>query len=118
MKDNIEHFLRDNRPKVKEDPTFLLEVQQKLRNVEGIKAEVDRQRKFGRFALISALVLGLLVGAMGMCLAYFYPIDAELISSSSFISSIRTFFNTYQQYLLLPIAACAIGLGLTFARVK
>ena len=69
-------------------------------------------------ALISALVLGLLVGAMGMCLAYFYPIDAELISSSSFISSIRTFFETYQQYLLLPIAACAIGLGLTFARVK
>ena len=118
MKDNIEHFLRGNRPKVKDNPTFLLEVQQKLQTVEGIKAEVDRQRKFGRFALISALVLGLLVGAMGMCLAYFYPIDAEILSDSSFISSIRTFFETYQQYLLLPIAACAIGLGLSFARVK
>lgn len=118
MKDNIENFLRDNRPKVTDDPTFLLEVQQKLRNVEGIKAEVDRQRKFGRFALISALILGLLVGAMGMCLVYFYPIDAELLSGSSFMLSIRAFFDAYQQYLLLPIAACAIGLGLTFARVK
>ena len=118
MKDNIEKFLRDNRPQVKDNPIFLLEVQQKLQTVEGIKAEVDRQRKFGRFALISALILGLVVGAMGMGLVYFYPIDAELISSSSFISSIRTFFNTYQQYLLLPIAACAIGLGLSFARVK
>lgn len=114
--DNIDKFLRENRPQVKDDPTFLLEVQQKMLAVDGIKAEVDRQRRYGRFALIGALVSGLLVGVLGMCLVYLYPIDSETILHSDFLSSIRTFFETYQKYLLLPIAACAIGLGLSFAR--
>lgn len=114
--DNIDKFLRENRPQVKDDPTFLLEVQQKMLAVDGIKAEVDRQRRFGRFALLGALISGLLVGVLGMCLVYLYPIDSELILNSDLLTSIRTFFETYQQYLMLPIAACAIGLGLSFAR--
>ena len=65
MKNNdIESILRDRKPQVKENPTFLLEVQQKMRAVEGIKNEVDRQRRYGRSSVIVALVLGLIVGAM------------------------------------------------------
>ena len=56
-KDNIEEFLRENRPIVKEDPTFLLETNRRLKSVEGIKAEVDRQRVSGRMTLIVTLVI-------------------------------------------------------------
>ena len=40
---DIEDFLRENKPQVKEDPTFILEAQRRMEQVEGIKAEVDRQ---------------------------------------------------------------------------
>ena len=44
---NIESILRESKPQVKDNPAFLLEVQQKMRAVEGIKNEVDRQRRYG-----------------------------------------------------------------------
>ena len=49
---DIEDFLRDNKPQVKEDPTFILEAQRRMEQVDGIKAEVDRQRTRGRVALL------------------------------------------------------------------
>lgn len=118
MKDkDIESILRDSRPQVRENPAFLLEVQQKMRAVEGIKNEVDRQRRYGRTALIMTLFLGLIFGAAAMSLAYIFPIDTTAISES-FISDIRVFLESYRQYLLLPIAGCAISLGLIFGRQK
>ena len=114
---NIESILRGSRPLVKDNPTFLLEVQQKMHAVEGIKNEVDRQRRYGRIALVIALVMGLVVGALAMSLAYLYPIDPSSISSG-LISDIRLLIDTYKQYLLLPIAACAISLGLLLSRSK
>lgn len=45
---DIESLLRGNKPQVKDNPTFPLEVQQKMRTVEGIKSEVDRQRRYVR----------------------------------------------------------------------
>ena len=118
MKDkDIESILRDSRPQVRENPAFLLEVQQKMRAVEGIKNEVDRQRRYGRTALILALVSGLILGTAAMSLAYLYPIDTTAISES-FISDIRVFLESYRQYLLLPIAGCAISLGVIFGRQK
>ena len=48
---DIESLLRENKPHVKDNPTFLLEVQHKMRAVDGIKSEVDRQRRYGRQAL-------------------------------------------------------------------
>ena len=118
MKNNdIESILRDSKPKVKDNPVFLLEVQQKMRAVEGIKNEVDRQRRYGRNALVVALVLGLVGGALAMTLAYLYPIDPSAINDS-IISDIRVFVESYKQYLLLPIAGCAIALGLILGRHK
>ena len=55
----IEDFLRENRPITKDDPTFILETQRRMEQVEGIKGEVDRQRRHGRVALILALAAGL-----------------------------------------------------------
>ena len=118
MKNNdIESILRDSKPQVKENLTFLLEVQQKMRAVEGIKNEVDRQRRYGRTAVVVALILGLIVGALAMSLAHLYPIDPSAINDS-FISDIRVFIDSYKQYLLLPVAGCAIALGLILGRQK
>ena len=116
MKDkDIESILRDSRPQVRENPAFLLEVQQKMRAVEGIKNEVDRQRRYGRNALILTLVSGLSLGAVAMSLAYLYPIDTSAISEG-ILSDIRVFLESYKQYLILPIAGCAISLGVILGR--
>lgn len=114
---DLESVLRDSRPQVKDNPAFLLEVQQKMRAVEGIKNEVDRQRRYGRTALILALVSGLIVGAVAMSLAYLYPIDSSAINDG-IISNIRVFIDSYKQYLLLPVAGCAISIGLILGRQK
>jgi hypothetical protein len=118
MKNNdIESILRDSKPQVKDNPAFLLEVQQRMRTVEGIKNEVDRQRRFGRTAVIVALFAGLIVGALAISIAYLRPIDPSAINDS-IISEIRVFLDSYKQYLLLPIAGCAISLGLILGRQK
>lgn len=112
MKDkDIESFLRGNKPKVKDNPAFLLEVQQKMREVDGIKKEVDRQRSFGRIAMVSALCLGLLAGAFAMLLLYLYPIDTEAIGSGV-IDKIRIFIEPWKHSLMFLIAGCAIALGI------
>ena len=112
---DIESILRDSRPQVQDNPAFLLEVQQKMRAVEGIKNEVDRQRRYGRNALILTLVSGLLLGAVAMSLTYLYPIDTSAISEG-ILSDIRVFVESYKQYLMLLIAGCAISLGIILGR--
>ena len=114
-KNDIESFLRENRPQVMEKPTFLLEVQQKMRAVDGIKAEVDKQRRFGRIALIAALVGGIVIGASAIIVAYLYPVDIKAINSG-LISCIRVFLDTYRNYILLSVAFCAIALGIIAGR--
>ena len=112
---DIESILRESKPQVKDNPAFMLEVQQKMSAVEGIKNEVDRQRRYGRTAVIIALLAGLIVGALAMSLAYLYPVDPSGINDS-IISDIRIFMETYKNYLLLPIAGCAISLSLIIER--
>ncbi len=108
---DIESFLRENKPRVKDNPTFMLEVQQKMRAVDGIKTEVDRQRRYGRIALVAALVAGTVAGALAVAVAYLYPIDHQSVAEGIF-SGIRIFLEPWKQYLIIPIAACAISLGL------
>ena len=110
----IEAFLKENKPVVKDDPTFLLEAQRRMDAVEGIKAEVDRQRSYGRVALILALAIGLAAGVLITALAYLYPVDVQSVRQGLW-QSVRVFAQTWWQYLLLPIAAIAIGLGVTLS---
>lgn len=105
---DIESFLRENRPQVKDNPTFLLEVQRKMREVEGIKAEVDRQQKYGKIALVITLVFGLLLGALTMLLVYLVPVD-ELINTDIF-ASIRLCVEPIKEYLIVPLIACIVAL--------
>ena len=105
---DIESFLRENRPQVKDNPTFLLEVQRKMREVEGIKSEVDRQRKYGRIAFVVTLVFGLLLGALTMLLTYLIPMD-ELTDTDIF-ASIRLYVEPIKEYLIVPLIACIVAL--------
>lgn len=114
-KNDIETYLRENKPQVKDDPTFMLEVQRKMHLVEGIKTEVDRQRKWGRITLVSTLIAGVLIGSAGVVAAYLYPVNPE-IAVTDVISGIRVFLSAYKEYLLLPIAVCAIALGLLLGK--
>ena len=115
MKHDIESFLRKNKPQVQDNPTFLLEVQQKMHAVDGIKAEVDRQRRYGRMTLIVALTTGIIIGIVGIAVAYLYPIDPETISNGV-IANIRVLFEIYRQHLLFLIAIFSITLGLIFSK--
>ena len=111
----IDEFLRENKPAVKDDPTFLLETRRRLEAVEGIKAEVDRQRSRGRLALVFALAIGLAVGVLATAIAFLYPADAASAGQGLW-DSIRLFLTTWKQYLLLPVAILAIAFGLVLSR--
>lgn len=113
--EQLEDFLRNNKPVVKDDPTFLLKTRQRMEAVEGIKAEVDRQRSHGCKALIVALIAGLAIGAAATAMAYLYPVDANSVSEG-LLDNIRVFLTTWKQYLVFIVAALAITLGLVLTR--
>ena len=111
----IEDFLRENRPAPKDDPTFILETRRRMAQVEGIKTEVDRQRRHGRVALILALAAGLALGVFATVIAFLYPLDVES-ASEGIVQSVRLFLQSYRQYLLMPVALLAITLGIVLSR--
>ena len=97
-------------PQVKDNPTFLLEVQHKMRAVDGIKSEVDHQRRYGHQALVIALVGGLILGSIVTTLAYLYPINPESLGES-IIADIKMALDPWKHYALIFMAICAITLG-------
>ena len=107
----IDEFLRENKPVVQDDPTFLMETRQRMKDVDGIKAEVDRQRSRGRVALIATLVTGLVLGVLVTALAFLYPIDTQSVGDGLW-QAFRTFLDTWKQYLIYPVAAIAVTLSL------
>ena len=114
---DIESLLRENKPHVKDNPTFLLEVQHKMRAVDGIKSEVDRQRRYGHQALVIALVAGLVLGCIITALAYLFPIDPESLGES-LIADIKMILDLWKHYVLIFMAICAITLGVIFSARK
>ena len=111
---DIESLLRENKPHVKDNPTFLLEVQHKMCAVDGIKSEVDRQRRYGHQALVIALVAGLVLGCIITVLAYLFPIDPESLGES-LIADIKMILDPWKHYVLIFMAICAITLGVIFS---
>lgn len=111
---DIESLLRENKPHVKDNPTFLLEVQHKMRAVDGIKSEVDRQRRYGHQALVIALVAGLVLGCIITALAYLFPINPESLGES-LIADIKMILDPWKHYVLIFMAICAITLGVIFS---
>lgn len=114
---DIESLLRDNKPQVKDNPAFLLEVQQKMRVVDGIKSEVDRQRRHSSQAIVYALFAGLVLGAIITALAYLYPINPESIGDT-FLVKIKAVIDPWKQYILFFVSASAVALGVVYTKQK
>ena len=89
----------------------MLETRRRLEQVEGIKAEVDRQRSHGRVALIIALAAGLALGVFATTVAFLYPVDLQSVGGG-FLQSVRVFLETWKHYLVYPVAALAVTLSL------
>ena len=105
----IDKYLRENKPVVKDDPTFLLETLQKMEAVEGIKREVDNQRRIGRVVLIVTLAVGLAVGAAVSAIAFLFPVN---LSSAEVVRALKDLAPVWKYGLLLLVAAMATALGL------
>ena len=86
----LEKLLRKNRPAVKDDPAFLLEVRQRLDAVEGIKDEVDRQRRLRHIALRVTLLIGIVIGCLITAFILLAPLD-----------SIRSFVGEWNLYIAI-----------------
>ena len=69
-------LLRTNKPVVKDDPAFMLKARQRVNAVEGIKNEVDRQRRHGLIALSVTLLIGLAAGILITVFILLAPIDS------------------------------------------
>ena len=113
----LEQYLKDHKPVVKDDPTFLLEAQRRMEQVAGIKGEVDRQRRHGRRALVIALCAGLVLGMAVSAIAFFYPVNPESMGQG-ILDSLRLFLQDYREYFLLPTALIASALALVLFRNK
>ena len=107
---NIEELLRSSRPVIKDDPTFILETRRRLEAIEGIKEEVDRQRRHGRTMVIVALFLGLLAGILLTALAFLFPETAAL--SKKILHDSITAIPEALKMLLISVSVLAISLGL------
>ncbi|MBR1538052.1 MAG: hypothetical protein IJ636_00940 [Bacteroidales bacterium] len=111
----IEEFLRNNKPQLDQNPTFLLEARQKMREVEGIKAEVDRQRGYGRNVILITLFTGLLVGTAATAIAFLCPVNPSVLGEGLW-KSLRLFLDAWKTYLMFPVAGCAVTLGILLGR--
>ena len=69
-------LLRTNKPVGKDDPAFMLKARQRMNAVEGIKNEVDRQRKHALIALSVTLLIGLAAGILITVFILLAPIDS------------------------------------------
>ena len=112
---DLEQYLKDNRPVVKDDPTFILETQRRMDAVEGIKGEVDRQRRHGRRALIVALFAGLVIGVAVTAIAFLYPASPDTLGQGP-MQQILAFLQTNRKVLMLPTALLAIALALVLLK--
>ena len=71
-------LLRTNNPVVKDDPAFMLKARQRVNAVEGIKNEVDSQRKHGLITLSVTLLIGVAAGIIITVCLLLAPIDRIL----------------------------------------
>lgn len=118
MKDNnIDELLRKARPTVKNDPSFLMETRRRMEQVEGIKKEVDRQRRNSRLILIITLAAGLILGMAAMAVVFLFPEQIQGFQNG-FLADVRDFLFKWRQYLVFGVAVLAIGLALVLSNGK
>ena len=115
----LDSFLKENKPRVASDPTFVLETRRRMAEVEGIKAEVDRTRRSGRVALIVTLVSGIILGAVASAVAFLWPVDPAALEHN-LLDTARAVLTPYKHYILffLAIMITALCLVLTSGRKR
>ena len=112
MKD-IEQFLRETRPETPDEGQFMIEVNARLNQVEGIKDTVDGENRRWRKALVIALVAGLVLGCLLTLLVIFFPVEALQADSSAFVKALDS-LQKGREILFGIVAILAIALGLVF----
>ena len=115
----LDTFLKENRPRVESDPTFIQETRRRMAEVEGIKAEVDRTRTSGRVALIVALAAGIVLGALAAAVAFLWPVDPAALEGRV-LDSVKVVLDPYKNYILFFVAIMitALTLVLTSGRKR
>ena len=116
-KDNIEEFLRGHKPQVKDDPTFLLETRRRIKQVDGIKAEVDRQHVQSRMALIITLTIGIAIGAIAVFIGYICPARPDTENAGIF-ASVLLFVTAWKQYFFILLAALSVSLAILLSKTS
>ena len=111
---DLDQFLRDNRPEMPAEGQFLLETNARLAAVEGIKKTVDQERRRGRIALLLALAAGVVLGCIVTAVILLCPVP----HASDFLSRAQAFLREHLLYLLAPTACFAIALGILSLRRK
>ena len=112
---DIEQYLRDNKPEMPDEGYFLMETNARLSTVEGIKDTVSAERRRGRMALIIALAAGLVLGCAVTLLILLYPAgsgQAGSLHMDKLIESLQAWKNVF----LVLIPACAIALAIIFLK--
>ena len=107
---NIEYLLRNSKPMVKDDPAFILRALRNMESVEGIKEEVDRQRRHGRAAVLAALGIGMIAGLFIAATAAFFPGATEALSQT-LEDALDTIPYSWKLFVL-TIAILAVTLSL------
>ncbi|MBR5724608.1 MAG: hypothetical protein IKX62_04460 [Bacteroidales bacterium] len=115
MKD-IEQFLRENAPDTPAEGQFMIETNARLNAVEGIKREVDGERRRGRIALIIALAAGLVLGCLVTLLVLFCPVQPAA-DSTAFTKALEA-LQDKKEFLFGAIAFFAIALGVVSVTKK
>jgi hypothetical protein len=105
---NIDDFLRNNKPVVKDNPAFMLEVRQRLDAVEGIKDEVDRQRRHGRSVILIALFIGVATGIIATLFFIAFP----LVNVKSLQAGILASLSPWKPYLTIAAAIAVMLLSI------
>ena len=102
--------MREGKPELPDEGAFLIETNARLSQVEGIRKTVETEHRRFRKALFAALIAGIVVGTLVTLLVVFYPAASLAANQSAIANAIET-LKDYELFLLIPIAACAIALG-------
>jgi hypothetical protein len=116
MKD-IEQILREGKPELPDEGAFLIETNARLSKVEGIKQEVDGERRRGRRALIIALAAGLCAGILLTLIILFYPVPS-ITEDLPALAKAASALQSHKAFLFIPVAGCAIAFSLLLMNKK